>query len=429
MNKKIILGSLIIVGLTIIIALAGIYKFDYLASKDGYDVDGNKINELVSENSDDNKVSDSLGYQKQKLQNKKKMSDVHHLISPAEFKKKIDEGGYVLVDIRTEKEFLNERLPGTDLNLDFYAEDFAEQVNKLDKNKKYLYYCRTGHRSGQAGQYAEQFGFKNVYELKGGIVAWKKAGYKVISGKVNVPEGEKSNEKKSWYKPKPGISWQWQLDGPINTGYNVDLYDVDLVDVHQGVINKLHQQGKKVICYFSAGSWENWRPDAKRFPGDVLGKKMEDWDGERWLNVSQYQKFAGIMQARMDLAIKKKCDGVEPDNIDGYTNKTGFKITPQDQLRYNKWLASEAHKRGLAVALKNDIEQVGQLVNYFDFAINEQCFEYGECASLQAFIKQGKAVLGVEYELKKKKFCPQAKAMNFSWLRMSYDLNGGRDGC
>ncbi len=83
----------------------------------------------------------------------------------------------------------------------------------------------------------------------------------------------------------------------------------------------------------------------------------------------------------------------------------------------------------LAMALKNDIEQVGQLVNYFDFAINEQCFEYNECAPLQAFIKRGKAVLGVEYELKKKKFCPQAKAMKFSWLKMSYDLKGERDAC
>jgi rhodanese-related sulfurtransferase len=157
MIKKIILGSLTIVGLTIVIALAGIYKFGYLSDKEGYDVDGNKINELVSENSNNNKASDLLDYQKQELQDKKKMDDVHHLISPAEFKKKISEGEYILVDIRTEKEFLNERLPGTDLNLDFYAEDFAEQVNKLDKTKKYLYYCRTGHRSGQAGRYAEQF--------------------------------------------------------------------------------------------------------------------------------------------------------------------------------------------------------------------------------------------------------------------------------
>ena len=135
------------------------------------------------------------------------------------------------------------------------------------------------------------------------------------------------------------------------------------------------------------------------------------------------------MQGRMDLAVKKKCDGVEPDNVDGYSNKTGFKISAGDQLRYNKWLAGEAHKRGLAVALKNDIEQVGQLVSYFDFAINEQCFEYDECGALSSFVKQGKAVLGVEYELKKKKFCPQAKAMGFSWLKMDYDLNGGRDGC
>jgi len=116
------------------------------------------------------------------LQRKKKMSDVHHLISPKEFKQKMESGEYVLVDIRTPEEYEAERLPGVDLNLDFYADDFANQVNKLDKNKKYLYYCRTGHRSGQAGHYAEDLGFKEVYELDGGIVAWKKAGFNTVKG-------------------------------------------------------------------------------------------------------------------------------------------------------------------------------------------------------------------------------------------------------
>jgi rhodanese-related sulfurtransferase len=426
MFKKIIFGGLVVFGITVIIALAGIYKFGYLSSKNGYDVDGNKII-LEKEN-----IKENVDQEKDMMKNNEK--NVSILISPQEFKQKLEMGKYVLVDIRTDKEDKQEKIPGTKLILDFYKDDFVEQVSKLDKNKKYLYYCRTGHRSGEASDLAGRFNFTEAYELDGGIVAWKKAGYKTDKTPQNLRTSDfdplyTGGENVDWYKPKPGISWQWQLDGSINTSYKVALYDVDLVDTSQNVINKLHSQRRKVICYFSAGSWEDWRPDARKFPKGVIGKKMEDWAGEKWLNISQYQQFAGIMQARMDLAVQKKCDGIEPDNIDGFTNKTGFKITAQDQLRYNKWLANEAHKRGLAIALKNDIEQAGQLVNYFDFAINEQCFEYNECAPLQSFIKQGKAVLGVEYELKKKKFCSQAKAMNFSWLKMDYDLNGGRDGC
>jgi hypothetical protein len=77
-------------------------------------------------------------------------------------------------------------------------------------------------------------------------------------------------------------------------------------------------------------------------------------------------------------------------------------------------LAKETHKRNLAIALKNDLDQVKDLEKYFDFAINEECFEYEECEKLLPFVKNNKAVLGVEYTLAKSKFCSKAKAMKFS---------------
>lgn len=234
---------------------------------------------------------------------------------------------------------------------------------------------------------------------------------------------------KTWYQPKSGTSWQWQLSGKINTDYNVDLYDIDLVETPQEVIDELHSRDIKVICYFSAGSWENYREDAKDFPEEVIGKTLEGWPNEKWLKISQYEKFADIMKKRLDLAVQKKCDGIEPDNIDGYQNDNGFDSTYQDQLNYNKWLAGEAHKRNLSIALKNDLEQVNDLVDYFDFAINEQCFDYDECNLLLPFIEQDKAVLGAEYELEITDFCPEANRLNFSWLKMDYDLDGNRISC
>lgn len=250
------------------------------------------------------------------------------------------------------------------------------------------------------------------------------------TGKVTAaPTAVEPSVSASWYKPKPGISWQWQLAGTINTSYDVDLYDVDLVDTPQTKIDTIHNKGAKVICYFSAGTWEDYRDDADEFPEEIIGTTLEDWPDEKWLDVSNYDQFSDIMEARLDLAVEKGCDGVEPDNVDGYQNESGFDLTAADQLKYNKWLASEAHSRGLSIGLKNDLDQVSSLVSYFDFAVNEQCFEYEECDLLKPFTTANKAVLGVEYEMEKDEFCDEANDMNFSWLKMEYDLDGGRDSC
>ena len=198
----------------------------------------------------------------------------------------------------------------------------------------------------------------------------------------------------------PGITWQWQLSGKINTSYDAKVYDIDLFDANESVIDKLHSQNKIVICYFSAGSYEDWRSDKERFPSEVLGKELDGWAGERWLDISKINLLAPIMKARLDLARKKGCDGVEPDNVDGYVNDTGFNLTYEDQLNYNKFIANEAHKRGLLVGLKNDLDQVKDLVDFFDFMVNEECNEFDECNKTLPFIKNNKAVLNAEYNLK-----------------------------
>ncbi len=207
------------------------------------------------------------------------------------------------------------------------------------------------------------------------------------------------------------------------------MYDIDLFTTPQATIDLLHAQGRKVICYFSAGSYENFRDDAAMFPKKILGKKMQGWNDEKWLDVGHFSVFAPVMQKRLDLAVTKKCDGVDPDNMDGYQNKTGFKLTYNDQLQYAKWIAKEAHARGLAVGLKNNIDQIADLVMDFDFAVNEQCFQYKECDKLLPFIKQNKPVFGVEYQLKPQKFCSKALAAQFSTLKMELALKGKRIGC
>jgi len=131
----------------------------------------------------------------------------------------------------------------------------------------------------------------------------------------------------------------------------------------------------------------------------------------------------------MDLCRAKGFDGIELDNVDGYSNRTGFPITAAHQLAYNRWLAAEAHKRGLAVGLKNDVEQARALEPHFDFAINEQCFEYDECDELGGFIRAGKPVFHVEYGLRTAQFCREARAMRFSSMRKRLDLDAWRQLC
>ncbi len=200
----------------------------------------------------------------------------------------------------------------------------------------------------------------------------------------------------TWYKPIINTSWQWQLQGNINTTYNVEIYDIDLFDSNVSLIQSLKNDGKKVICYFSAGSWENWRSDKDGFPQSILGNNMDGWEGEKWLDISN-EDLAPIMRARLDLAVQKGCDGVEPDNMDGYINNTGFSLSANDQLAYNKFIANEARKRGLSVGLKNDLEQITELEPYYDFSVNEQCHVSNTCDKMQPFIDNNKPVLNAEY--------------------------------
>ncbi|EAR10582.1 endo alpha-1,4 polygalactosaminidase [Reinekea blandensis] len=231
------------------------------------------------------------------------------------------------------------------------------------------------------------------------------------------------------YAPEPGITWHWQLNGTLNTDYDVDLYDVDLFDTPKSTIAALQAEGIAVICYFSAGSYEHWRSDASDFPAEALGLNMDGWADERWLDVRS-ARVRAIMVERLKLAQEKGCDGVEPDNVDGFDNATGFPLMASDQLSYNRFLAAQAHTLDLAIGLKNDLGQIEQLVDTFDFAVNEECFEYNECDSLKPFIQAGKAVLNAEYsaylytsEYGRTQLCNQARELRFSTLILPLDLD------
>lgn len=221
--------------------------------------------------------------------------------------------------------------------------------------------------------------------------------------------------------------WFIQYTGNLDFTKNVEIYNMDLIDMSQTEIDDLHKRNVKVICYFSAGTYENWRPDASRFKSSELGKS-NGWPGEKWLDIRS-TNVRNILTDRIILAKNKKCDGVDPDNMDGYDNNSGFPLTFDDQLDFSKFIANTAHNHGLSVSLKNNLDQIPQLVNYFDYAVNEQCLEYSECSKLKPFIDQGKTVFHIEYKGSISGICSKTKSLGFSSILKKLDLDDSQSSC
>jgi hypothetical protein len=215
-----------------------------------------------------------------------------------------------------------------------------------------------------------------------------------------------------WWKPQKGLKWWWQIENTanLNTSLAVNVYDIDLFEGQDtGKIMALKTAGYKVICYFSAGTYEPFRPDATALFANngqaiIAGSSLPQFSEEAWLAIGNATALETIikpvMRARLDKAKQAGCDAVEPDNVDGYDNdETQGRITAAQQVTYNKWLASEAHARGLGVGLKNALGLIPQLLSDFDFAVNEQCYAYSvECSTYETtFSSQNKAVFNQEY--------------------------------
>ncbi|OEJ28318.1 endo alpha-1,4 polygalactosaminidase [Streptomyces agglomeratus] len=230
------------------------------------------------------------------------------------------------------------------------------------------------------------------------------------------------------WRPAVGTAWQWQLEGRVDRRVDVPVYDIDGFENDAAAVRRLHRDGRKVICYINAGAWESFRPDRRDFPAAVLGRG-NGWAGERWLDIRRLDVLRPLMAKRFDMCREKGFDAVEPDLMDGYLNDTGFPLTAGHQLAYNRMLAGLAHARGMSVGLKNDLPQIPRLVADFDFAVNEECVQYDDCAALAPFVKAGKAVLHVEYAVPVGDFCERSRKLGLSSMRKRLDLGVWRQPC
>ncbi len=271
----------------------------------------------------------------------------------------------------------------------------------------------------------------------------------------------------SWWKPtaQQRIALHWVLEKKLNVTDPVqmglrdfngnvlpepDVYDIDGQLNTAETVAYLHGMGKKVICYIDAGVYETYRPDAPQFQAltpQIWGNPDYDWPDSFWLDIRRISELEPIMKARMQDCKTKGFDAIEPDEIDGWENDTGFPITYQDQLNYNKALARWAHEIGMSIGQKGDIIQTRDLVNDFDWTLNEECYQYFECTNpydpildrempgLQLYVQQNKAVFIAEYEVPTAKrwttICTKSTTNHFNTTQFVLGLpnNGGRRPC
>ncbi|KAF7545567.1 hypothetical protein G7046_g9533 [Stylonectria norvegica] len=212
------------------------------------------------------------------------------------------------------------------------------------------------------------------------------------------------------WQPTAGTTWEIVLSGAVDidvnspsTTDNVQVLDFDLfTNTEDGTdkskIDALHKIGKKVICYFSAGSYEPDRPDSTKFTASDKGSELVGWPGEYWLDLKS-ANVAAIMKNRIATAAKMGCDAIDPDNVDAYDNNGGgLGLTEQDSVNFVlNVLAPAAIANNLALGLKNAASIVTTVIDHVQFSVNEQCSDIKECASFTPFITAGKPVFHIEY--------------------------------
>lgn len=254
--------------------------------------------------------------------------------------------------------------------------------------------------------------------------------------------------------PRPGEFWQWDLTGratldkvpcypsdgssvpdcPFDSHKEPNWVDFDPLDAQQGkcaagragascdealaarAVTEYHALRVHVICYVDVGTAEDWRLDVGNGNFDVLDADLEadalkpsdllgnanGWPGERWLDTNPdgpaYAFLQHMMKARFELAKHAGCNSIEPDNLDVSENEhTGVVETVAQGVKYAEWVADTVHSLGMSVAQKNFEDQSLKLEPYFNFVIEEQCYQYRDCEDLRPYVTAGKAVFDVEY--------------------------------
>jgi hypothetical protein len=226
----------------------------------------------------------------------------------------------------------------------------------------------------------------------------------------------------------PAPTWQWQLSGEIDPTVDAEVFVLDPFAASADLTHRLRQRNRRLVCYVSAGIYEETRPDASRFPGATLGASAGP-GGRRWLDVRQWDALRPILADRFRLCRGKGFDAVVPADVDGYLRSSGFPLSFDDQLLFDRRLAALARSIDLSPGLGDDVSQVAALAPDFDFALNEECVRLRQCDRLLPFTDAGKPVFHVEYEGTTAEFCTISLGYGFSSIRKDRGLGAWRAPC
>ncbi|ORX76942.1 hypothetical protein BCR32DRAFT_223811 [Anaeromyces robustus] len=212
------------------------------------------------------------------------------------------------------------------------------------------------------------------------------------------------NNVESLWVPKPGTTWNCLLAASESDVLNSKEQAITLdVNTKPEMINKLHNKGQKVICYFSGGTLETNRDDYDQYmaiPG-LVRDKYTQWD-ESWVDIRKKDKLRPLIKNRMITAVNKNCDAVEVDNLGAFYHEEvqawSDPLTKDDAKTFAIWLSELAHELGISIGLKNIATIAPELVDYFEFAVVESCSDSPNiCAKYKDFPKKGKAVFTIHY--------------------------------
>ncbi|MBB5648911.1 endo alpha-1,4 polygalactosaminidase [Pedobacter cryoconitis] len=242
------------------------------------------------------------------------------------------------------------------------------------------------------------------------------------NGDNNVASGNQDQAAQvSWWQPKAGVTFDWCLDDLKNSDtFTAEVVDVDAFTTTAQQVAALHAQGKKVIAYISAGTIEDDRPDINLLPKEVIGQVYPEWPKERWLDIRQREKLRPWLNSRIDRILSKGFDAIEPDNLDSYSNETGFDISINDTKLYCDFLIKLAHDKGLGIGQKNVPELSAEYSKKFDWVLTEDAFDQKWENDVKPYITQNKPVFAVEYtdQTSQSTFsntiCPKAKNLKYS---------------
>jgi hypothetical protein len=231
------------------------------------------------------------------------------------------------------------------------------------------------------------------------------------------------------YHPKATTSpWQIQFQGAVDVSVRARFFDLDGYE-RAKTVRALHHRGRKVACYVNAGAWEDFRTDKGDYPDELFGNDYQGFPEERWLDIRRIDLLGPILDARIDACKAKGFDGVDPDNVNGFENDTGFPLGAGDQLRFNTWLANEAHSRGLSIGMKNDGSQARALAPYFDWVIVEECIQQRNCRDYAPYTRAGKPIFSIEYRKPTRRACAEARRRKISVVFKKPSLKAYRRTC